>query len=101
MEVEDNSNATNVNIGSKANSEFNQESDHKSTKKTVIARKHIPGPYLEDRDEFCNQDNEIIMEDSVKKCKLCANCDNKKKSEVKPKVTVEISMMDNVSESKN
>lgn len=100
MELNVNSGATNANINSKANSEFNTRGDHRLAKRIVTARKHFQKPYGENETESRDQDNEIIMEDSIKKCKNCANCDNKKDSEVKPKVSVEISMFHDISESR-
>lgn len=100
MELNVSSGATNANINSKANSEFNRRGGHRLAKRIVAARKHFLKPYGENETASCNQDNEIIMEDDIKKCKNCANCDNKKDSEVKPKVTVEISMFHDVSESR-
>lgn len=99
MELNVDSGATNASINSNANSEFNRRGDHRLAKRIVKARKHFQKPYGENETEACNQDNEIIMEDGIKKCKNCANCDNKKDSEIKPKVTVEISMFHDVSES--
>lgn len=99
MELNVNSGATNANINSKANSEFNRRGDHRLAERIVTARRHFQKPYGENEAEPCDRDNEIIMEDSIKKCKNCANCDNKKDSEVKPKVSVEISMFHDISES--
>ena len=100
MELTVNSGAINSSINSKANSDFNRRGNHRLTKRIVTARKHFQKPYEESETEPCSQDNEIIMEDGIKKCKNCANCDNKKDSEVKPKVTVEISMFHDVTESR-
>lgn len=87
----------NANISSKANSDSERRGNHKLAKRIVTARKHFQTQYEDNEKEPCNQRNEIIIEDGINKCKNCANCD-KNDSEVKPKVTVEISKFHDVSE---
>lgn len=45
MELNVNSGATNANINSKANSEFNRRGDHRLAKRIVTTRGHFQKPY--------------------------------------------------------
>lgn len=98
MEINIASGVRNANISSKANSDFEQRGDHKSAKRISTTRKDFQKLY-DDNERDCNPSNEIIIEDGISKCKNCANCD-KKDSEVKPKVTVEIAMFHDVPETR-